>query len=91
MALRVEVNPDGSLQYISDGPLVMTGPIEGSVVLPDGSRVNVTPAFIEADDDDHAVAIAEAIGRRHAEQGHPDFVNDPEVDNLGFVHIPREG
>ncbi len=88
MALRVEVNPDGSLHYISDGPVLLTGPIVGNVTLPDGKVVNVTPTVVEVADEAEAAAVADAIGARHAAEGHPDFLRDPEADNLGFVHIP---
>jgi hypothetical protein len=87
MALRVEVLPDGTLHYISDGPVVFTGPISGTVTLPGGEVVNVTPSVIEVRDDDHGLQIAEAIGHRHAAEGHPDFRNEPH----DFVFVPREG
>jgi hypothetical protein len=98
MAIRIEpilnedgsvaTNPDGTplLHYISDGPVVITGPISGDVVLPDGEHVDVTAPLVEARDDEHAAAIASAIGDRHEVEGHPDFVRDPDVDSFGFVH-----
>lgn len=61
MALRVEVLEDGTLHYISDGPVVVTGDAGGVVTLPDGSAVNVTPAVIEVADEDQAAAIVAAI------------------------------
>lgn len=88
MAMRVEVLPDGTLHYISDGPVVLTGPITGNVTLPDGTVVNATPAVVEVADEAQAAALSDAIGARHQAEGHPDFVRDPGADNLGFVHIP---
>jgi hypothetical protein len=90
MTLRVEVLEDGTLNYISDGPIVLTGPISGTVTLPDGKTINVTPEVVEVADDAEAIALSNAIGARHAAEGHPDFIKDPEADNLGFVHIPTE-
>ena len=87
MALRVEVNPDGSLHYISDGPVVLTGPISGAVTLPNGKVVDVSPTLVEVADDAEALALAEAIGQRHADEGHPDFANEAH----DFVFVPREG
>lgn len=89
MAMRVEVNPDGTLHFISDGPIVFTGPIKGEVTLPTGEVVNVAPQFVEARDDAEALAIAEAIGQRHQDEGHPSFLNDPSVPDDGFVFTPK--
>lgn len=86
MALRVEVNPDGSLHYISDGPVVLTGPISGAVTLPDGKVVNVTPAVVPVATDAEGVLVAEAIGQRHADEGHPDFAGEAH----NFVFVPKE-
>ena len=90
MSIRVEVLDDGSLHYISDGPVVVTGPVTGTVTV-DGEKVNVAPAVIEVASDEQAVAVAEAIAVKLEEQGHPDFLNDPTVPDDGFTHIPAEG
>lgn len=90
MTLRVEVNPDGTLHYISDGPIVLTGPVNGTVDLPGGKTVNVTPAVVEVADDAEAVQLANAIGEKLMAEGHPDFIRDPEVDSYGFVAVPAE-
>lgn len=67
MALTVETNSDGSLHYISDGAVVLTGPYVGEVTLPDGTQVDITPAVIEVDSDEQGVAIAEAIAEKFQE------------------------
>lgn len=67
---------------------VVTGPITGIVVLPDGRKVDVSPAVVMAADAAEALAIADAIGARHQQEGHPLFLADPEVDDLGFTYSP---
>ena len=90
MSIRVEVLEDGTLHYISDGPVVLTGPVTGSVTV-DGEKVNVAPAVIPVESEEHAAAVAEAIAVKLEAEGHPDFLNDPNVPDLGFTHIPPEG
>lgn len=88
--IRLGTNEDGTplYHYIADGPVVFTGPITGEVTLPDGRVVDVTEPFVEVADADDALALSDAIGARHVEEGHPLFVNDPTMPNDGFVHIP---
>lgn len=50
--------------------LVLTGPISGTVTLPDGTEYDVTPPVIEAPLEHHG-AISHAIGVRHQAEGHP--------------------
>ena len=60
----------------ASGHVLLTGPITGTVTLDDGTVVDVTQPVI-AVDDARAAEIADKIGRRYAEEGHPD---DIEVD-----------
>jgi hypothetical protein len=66
--------------YASDGAVVITGPITGTVTLPDGAVYDVTKPVIEVHPD-HAQAVADAIGDRYAEEGHPAL-----ADGATFVH-----
>lgn len=61
---------------------VITGPIQGSVTLPDGREFDVTPGFITVDDKETADAVAAAIGESYATNGHP---TDPN-----FTYVPKE-
>ena len=69
--IRLGTNEDGSPQwhYISDGPVVLTGPIRGSVTLPDGTVVDVTDEVVEAASDAQAAAIGAAIDERNVAEG----------------------
>ncbi len=80
---RLGTNEDGTphFHYVSDGHLIMTGPITGSVTTPDGTSYDVSPAFIEVASLDHAGDVSHAIGMRHQEEGHP--LHDSDVP---FVH-----
>lgn len=87
------VADDGTLttRVWSDDPtahIVLTGPIQGTVTTADGSVVDVTADFVEASSQAEALAISDAIGAKHEKQGHPDFLADPTVPDLGFVAIP---
>ena len=89
---HIGFNEDGTPRFHveSDVPgahLVLTGPIVGPVVV-DGVAVDVSAPVIEAESPAHALAISDAIGARHVAEGHSDFVNDPDADSFGFVHIP---
>lgn len=88
--IRLGTNDDGTPQYhyIADGPVVFTGPVTGTVTLPDGRIVDVTEPFVEVADEAEALALSDAIGQRHVEEGHPLFVNDPTMPSDGFVHTP---
>lgn len=88
------LNPDGTphFHYHEDDPtqaLVVTGKVYGEVTLPDGTVVDVSdsvisvPAEIRHD-------VSDAIGLVHVELGHPDFVNDPEIDSFGYVHVGQD-
>lgn len=50
---------------------VVTGPISGTVTLPDGREIDVTAPVVIVEDDATAAAVADAIGRRYASEGHP--------------------
>lgn len=90
------VADDGTLttRVWSDDPdahIILTGPVQGPVTLADGSVVDVSEDFVEASSQAEALAISDAIGLKHVEQGHPDFVADPDLDSLGFVHVASDG
>lgn len=61
---------------------VITGPITGPIVLPDGREFDVTPEFILVEDQATADAVAAAIGESYASNGHP---TDPN-----FTYVPKE-
>lgn len=74
--INIGTNPDGSAHYLirstTDAPLLITGPITGTVELPDGSVYDVTPDVIEVwPEAGHELAISDAIGARHETEGHP--------------------
>jgi hypothetical protein len=64
--------------------VVLVGPIQGSVTLDDGEIVNVTPVAVVARDEEHAEAIAHAVGQHYADNGHP---TDPEFT----YNAPKRG
>lgn len=84
--MAMQVTP-GSI--VSDGHVIMTGKIEGSVTLEDGTVVDVTPGFIEvpASQPEKAAEIADLIGQRYAAEGHPD---DYEIDPDTGEKVPVE-
>jgi hypothetical protein len=61
---------------------VITGPISGTVTLPDGREFDVSPGFITVDDQATADAVAIAIGESYANNGHP--------TDASFTHVPKE-
>lgn len=86
--IRLGNNEDGTPHYLyrSTDPnahLVVTGPISGAVTV-NGSQVDVTDAVIEVVDEVTALAVSDAIGERHAAEGHPLFTEEAH----DFVHIP---
>lgn len=71
---------------MSDKHVVLTGPIRGSVTLPDGREISVSAPVVEVDDLATAEAVAAAIGERYAAEGHPD--DDPADPQ--FTYVPPE-
>lgn len=59
----------------STGHVVLTGPITGTVELSDGTVVDVTQPVIEVHPD-NADEVAHLIGRRYADEGHPQVDGD---------------
>ena len=49
---------------------VLTGPIQGSVTVADGTTYNVSNPLIEVQEQ-HAEEVAHLIGQRYADEGHP--------------------
>lgn len=77
------LNPDGSphFHYESDGAVLITGPIYGTVTTEDGTAYDVSDQVIEIDPA-HAGELAHKIGVHHEETGdHPDHSPDNP-----FVH-----
>lgn len=70
---------------VSDGHVVLTGPIQGSVTLDDGTVVDVSPVVVEVSSPEEAAELADKIGQRYAEEGHPDDVElDTDEDSETF-------
>lgn len=63
---------------------VLTGPIKGTVTLPDGRQIDVSDEIILLDTLEDAQAVANAIGARHAEVGHPAHLGS----DVPFEHTP---
>lgn len=83
------VDPNGRSHVFSDDPskpVVMTGPIRGSVQLADGTEVDVNPIAVEANSAEHAAAIDRAIGEAWEALGHPD---DVEIDQKTGKRVQR--
>ncbi|HYS41926.1 MAG TPA: hypothetical protein VEO01_40430 [Pseudonocardiaceae bacterium] len=59
------LNPDGSphFHYESDGYVVVTGPVYGSVTTEDGTDYDVSEAVIEVHPD-HAAEVADLIAQK---------------------------
>jgi hypothetical protein len=62
---------------------VLTGPIRGTVTLPDGRSVDVSDDIVYLETPEDAQAVAEAIGDRHARDGHPAHLGS----DVPFVHV----
>ena len=82
--------PDGTLEGIDyvAGPgevAVLTGPVSGAVTLEDGTRYPVGPELIGVPPE-HVDEVLHLIAQKHVEEGHPDFLLDPERDDHGFVY-----
>jgi hypothetical protein len=66
--------------YVSDGHVLLTGPIKGTVTLADGTVYDVSPDVVEIDPA-HAGELGHLIGLHYEDNGHPE--HDAEVP---FVH-----
>lgn len=66
--------------YVSDGHVVITGPIQGSVTTADGTTYDVSAAVVEVADH-HGAEVAGLIGDRYATEGHPSH-----ADGDPFIH-----
>lgn len=84
MTVRIETLPDGRKHYISDGHLVLTGPIKGTVATADGTVYDVNEYAVEVPDH-HAMEVAEEVGRRYMLEGHPEHL----FSDVPFVHVPQ--
>lgn len=81
--MGVEFTP---ASIVSTGHVLLTGPIKGTVMLDDGTVVDVSAPVISVTDE-QAVEIAHKIGERYAAEGHPD---DVEVDEETGELVQRE-
>lgn len=72
---------------VSTGHVVLTGPIQGTVTLQDGTVVDVSPVGVPAATPEQADEIAHLVGLRYAAEGHPD---DVEVDEETGEKVQRE-
>lgn len=79
--------------------IVLTGPVQGSVTLADGSTVDISPREIEVDSPEKAAEVAHLVGLRYAEEGHPDDIEldtDEESETFGqmvqrpFIYVSPE-
>lgn len=64
----------------SDGHVILTGPISGTVTLDDGTVVDVSQQLIVVDDA-QAAEVAHKIGLRYEAEGHPDDI-EPDEDGV---------
>jgi hypothetical protein len=82
---RLGTNEDGTplFHYHSDGHVVLTGPISGTVTTEDGTTYDIGPDLIEVASPQHALEVSDLIGQRHEADGHP-LHNDENP----FVHTP---
>lgn len=90
--LTITRDENGRITHIqSDGPVLMTGPIRGSLVLADGSVVDVTQDVIELPVEQHA-EVSDLIGKYWEANGHPHDVEwDDEAQatvQRPFVYLP---
>lgn len=72
---------------VSDKHVVLTGPIQGTVTMADGTVVDVSPVAVELTSEEHAAEVAHLVGLRYAVEGHPD---DVEVDDETGALVQRD-
>jgi hypothetical protein len=73
--MAIKITP-GSI--VSDGHVVLTGPITGTVTTDDGTTYDVSDVAVEVAKE-HVAEVAHLIGQRYADEGHPtdpDFTYD---------------
>lgn len=61
---------------------VLTGPIQATLTLSDGTAVDVTPGLVFVETPEHAAELADLIGEHYARYGHPHHDEGDE-----FVHV----
>jgi hypothetical protein len=76
---------------VSEGHVVLTGPITGTVTLDDGTVVDVTQPVIEVADKAQADAVAHQIGQRYAAEGHPEVPEGFVYDGPGKTTTKKKG
>lgn len=67
---------------ISGDHVVLTGPIQGTVTLDDGTLVDVSAPAVAVDSPERAAEVAHQIGLRYADEGHPDDIERDEGGQL---------
>lgn len=78
MAMQITRDDKGNVVHIeSDGHVVLTGPIRGTVTTGDGTTYDVSEVAVEVHPD-HADEVAHLIGKRYEAEGHPDDVEFDE-------------
>lgn len=79
-------NADGTpnISYVSDGHVVLTGPIKGSITTADGTEYDVSPEVVEVDPA-HADEVAQLVGEWYVANGHPQH-----DENTPFI-LAQEG
>lgn len=75
----------GDLAYESDGHVVLTGPINRSITLADGTTIDCSPAAVEVASPEQAQELAHLIGLHYEENGHPSHTADAP-----FMHYCAE-
>lgn len=73
---------------VSDGHVVITGTIRGTVTTSDGTVYDVTPNVIEVASPEHAGEVAHAVSVRYEDEAsHPLHANS----DVPFVHVCHAG
>lgn len=67
-------------------PVVVVGPLTGTVTTSDGTTYDVTPEVIEVASEEHAAEVAHEVALRYEAEGHP-----RHTDGEPFVYTPSEG
>lgn len=76
--------------YRHNGPVVVTGPIKGTVTTRDGVTYDVTEPVVAVRDLDHAHEVAHLIGVRYEDEGHPDHTPDNPFVHVCTEHCPED-
>lgn len=88
---RLGTSEDGTplYHYESDGHVVLTGPIVGTVKLANGTEVDVTDAVIEVPSEKAAAEVVHLIGKRYAAEGHPSHTDGAAFEYVAPTPTPK--